>query len=101
MESQVYSFVYDNLEYIIRINPNNEGFKKDKYAYEHFKNNLFPIPKIIEHGKFYKDYFCITEKANGITFEDSKEKVITYLLEDITNIWKSISNIDISSTTGY
>ena len=43
MESQVYSYILDNIEYIIRINPSIEGFKKDKYAYEQFNSDLIPI----------------------------------------------------------
>lgn len=52
MESQVYSYSLNNKEYIVRINPNLEGFKKDDYAYKHFKNDIIPIPKVIEYGKY-------------------------------------------------
>lgn len=102
MESQVYSYSLNNKEYIVRINPNLEGFKKDDYAYKNFKNDIIPIPKIIEYGK-YNDthYYCISEKAKGITFEDSSEKVVEKLLPDITKIMIAINNIDISNTTGY
>ena len=102
MESQVYSYILDNIEYIIRINPSIEGFKKDKYAYEHFNSDLIPIPKIVDLGKFNSThYYCISEKAKGITFEDSSEEIVERLLPDITRIMESINSIDISNTTGY
>lgn len=102
MESQVYSYSLNNKEYIVRINSNLEGFKKDDYAYKHFKNNIIPIPKVIEYGK-YNDthYYCISEKAKGITFEDSSEEVVEKLLPNITKIMIAINNIDISNTSGY
>ncbi len=102
MESQVYSYTLNGKNYIFRINPNLEGFRKDDYAYKNFNNNTIPIPKVIDYGK-YNDthYYCISEKANGITFEDSTEEVVESLLKDITDIMIAINNIDISNTMGY
>lgn len=102
IDSQVYSYSLSGKEYIVRINSNLEGFRKDDYAYSHFKNDVIPIPKVIDYGK-YNDihYYCISEKANGITFEDSKEEVVEKLLPDITKIMIAINNIDISNTTGF
>ena len=102
MDSQVYSYAFDGKDYIIRINPNLEGFRKDEYAYKHFNSDIIPIPKIVEYGK-YNDthYYCISEKVKGITYEDSPENVIIKLLPDITKIKQAINNIDISNTSGY
>lgn len=102
MDSQVYSYTFNGLDYIIRINPNIEGFKKDEYAYKHFNSDIVPIPKVVEYGKFNDThYYCISEKVKGITYEDSPEDVINKLLPDITLIKQTINKIDISNTTGY
>lgn len=102
MESQVYSYTLDDKNYIIRINPSLEGFKKDDYAYKNFNSKTIPIPKVIEYGNFNEThYYCISEKAEGITFQDSNEEVVENLLQGITHIMVEINNIDISNTTGY
>ena len=102
MESQVYSYTLNSKDYIVRINPNLEGFRKDEYAYKYFNNDIIPIPKVVEYGKFNDThYYCISEKATGITFEDSNEEVVDKLLPDITKIMVAINDIDISNTSGY
>lgn len=101
-ESQVFSFQYNNKDFIIRINPIIEGFKKDDYAYKKFSSIKVPVPKIVEYGSFDGSHsFCISEKATGITFESADEKTVNALLSDITKLWLSISEIDISNTKGY
>lgn len=102
MESQVYFFYQNHKEFIIRINPDIEGFKKDNYAYNHFNSKDLPIPKIIKYGKYNNSfYYCISEKASGITYEDSSEETIVKLLPNITKILLNISDINISNTNGF
>ena len=83
-ESQAYWFSRGGREYVVRINSNMEGFKKDKYAYEHFRSDRVPIPEVVETGNFDgTHYFCISVKADGITYEDSDEETVVRLLGDI------------------
>ena len=85
----------------MRINSNMEGFKKDKYAYEHFRSDRVPIPEVVETGNFDgTHYFCISVKADGITYEDSDEETVVRLLGDITDVTEAISRTDISGTSG-
>lgn len=85
-ESQAYWFSRGGREYVVRINSNMEGFKKDKYAYEHFRSDRVPIPEVVETGNFDgTHYFCISVKADGITYEDSDEETVVRLLGDITD----------------
>ena len=101
-ESQTFSFAHDNKQYVLRINPMIEGFKKDEYAYRKFLSLKIPIPKIFEYGRFNgKHAFCVSEKVQGITFEDADEATVNALLPDITELWRSISETDISHTVGY
>ena len=80
---------------------NMEGFKKDKYAYEHFRSDRVPIPEVVETGNFDgTHYFCISVKADGITYEDSDEETVVRLLGDITDVTEAISRTDISGTSG-
>ena len=102
MESQAFSFTRNNQEYVLRINPIIEGFLKDDYAYRHFLSSKIPIPKIIECEYFNEKHaFCISEKVQGITFEDADEVTVNALLPSITELWISIGETDISHTAGY
>lgn len=101
MDSQVYAYEFKNEKYIIRINEKIEGFKKDEYAYNHFKNNVIKIPKIIEYGNFNSDYYCISERIDGITFQDASSSLINNLLDKVIEVLNSINSIDISNTNGY
>jgi len=102
MESQALSFTHGNQEYVLRINPLIEGFKKDDYAYRNFSSAEIPIPRIVEYGRFNADHaFCISEKAPGITFEDADEATVMALAKDELELWFAIGAIDISGTTGY
>ena len=101
-ESQVFSFWHADKEFVLRINPSIEGFLKDDYAYRNFSSSKIPIPKVIEYGQFDdKHAFCISEKVSVVTYEDADEAVVIALLPDITELWRSISETDISGTAGY
>ena len=102
MESQALSFTHGNQEFVLRINPLIEGFRKDEYAYRNFSSAKIPIPKIIEIGRFNADHaFCVSEKAPGITFQDADEAIVMALAKDELALWSAISEIDISGTAGY
>lgn len=64
--SQAFSYIYNGNKYVLRINISDRGFKKDKFAYDHFNNNLLLIPWVLEIGKFEEGtYFCISIFVNG------------------------------------
>jgi len=102
MESQPLSFTLCNQEFVLRINPSIEGFKKDEYAYQNFSSSKIPIPKIVEYGSFSAGHaFCISEKAPGIIYQDADEATVMALAKDVLELLFAISEIDISDTTGY
>ena len=101
MDSQVYAYEFQKQKYIIRINEKLEGFKKDEYAYNNFRSDIIKIPRIIEYGNFNNDYYCISERINGITFQDASSSLINNLLAKVVNVLNSINSVDISKTTGY
>jgi len=102
MESQALSFTRGGQEFVLRINPLIEGFRKDDYAYRNFSSAKIPIPKIIEYGNFSAGHaFCISEKAPGNTYQDADEATVVTLAKDVLALFFEISEIDISGTTGY
>ena len=101
-ESQAFSFRHNNSDFVFRINPIIDGFQKDDYAYQKFSSPKILIPRIIEYGGFDDNHtFCISEKVSGITVQDADVATVNALLPDITGIWRSISDTDISDTSGY
>lgn len=101
-ESQAFSFRYEDNKYVIRINPSIDGFKKDEYAYKHFTSASVPIPKVIMVGQIDSNHaFCISEMAEGITFQDADEVTISRLLQPVTEVWQAISRTDLATTSGY
>lgn len=101
-ESQAFSFVDDGKPYVIRINPEVEGFKKDQYAHERFGSDKLPIPKVEKLGYFDdKHAFCISELVEGITLQDVKPAQLTDLLQPLTDIWVEIGKVNLSNTEGF
>lgn len=69
--SQAYGFESASGPKILRINAHsNEGFYKDKLAYEHFASASVPIPKIDKIGELASGlYFAISDRVGGVPLE--------------------------------
>lgn len=64
--SQAFSYISENNKYVIRLNVSDRGFKKDKFAYDHFKDDSLPIPQVLDIGMFEEGiYFCISRFVDG------------------------------------
>ncbi|MEK6935828.1 MAG: phosphotransferase [Nanoarchaeota archaeon] len=73
--SDAFLYINNNKEYIARFNVTDEGFLKDKYAYENFSNPNILIPKILEIGSYNNNlFFCISEKVFGETVKEQYGK---------------------------
>lgn len=101
-ESQTYWYLYGQQAFVLRINSCLDGFQKDLYAFSHFHSSQIPIPPIVQLGKYDdKNFYCISKKVDGKTYEDSSREVIENLLPQITDLLLAISDTDISHTEGY
>ena len=100
--SQAFSFECGEIGYVIRIGKAIEGFKKDAYAYNHFRSERLPIPRVIKIGYIDEQHiFCIAEKMPGITLQDVDSEIMEHLLQPTTEVWFALKDCDISSTTGF
>lgn len=100
--SQAFSFECGEIGYVIRIGKSIEGFKKDAYAYSHFRSERIPIPRVIKIGYIDEQHiFCIAEKMPGITLQDVGSETMKHLLRPTTEVWLALRDCDISSTTGF
>ena len=47
MESRVLTFIWGDQQYILRVNPNQSGFQKDRWCFQQFHSEELPIPEIL------------------------------------------------------
>jgi hygromycin-B 4-O-kinase len=100
--SQAFSYSLDNKDYIIRANRRNYSFLKDRYAAEHFKSPIIPIPIILEIGNIDdQHYYAISEKVVGKKVDAFSEEEMISLRPKLLETLDAIHQTDVSSTTGY
>ncbi len=86
MNSQAFSFQSHGDSFVIRVNANDYGFRKDAYAAKHFASEKLPIPPVLKLGKIAGGYYtCISKMAAG--------KSLSYLLSSENNITKLLTQV--------
>lgn len=94
--SQAFSFRAQGEVFVLRINADPTGFKKDKYAFEHFGSEKLPIPEIIEIGKLNEtQYFAVSTKAEGAVLDKMSEKDYDQTIPFIFGTLDIIHSIDV------
>ena len=102
MESRVFTFIWDDQEYILRVNPNQPGFQKDRWCFQQFHSEEQPIPKILEIGSFSPHYaYSISNRLSGITLEDSAIPILQQLTPYVSQVWSVISQAPLPSSEGF
>jgi len=99
--SQAYIFSDNSENKILRINKNDEGFLKDKYAAEHFSSEIIPIPKIEDIGKLSNDmYFAISTQALGKPLDQFSKQEIASMMKSIVTVANAIHKTKLQNN-GY
>jgi len=102
MESRVLTFVWEDQEYILRVNPNQSGFQKDRWCFQQFHSEELPIPEILEIGSFSPHYaYSISHRLSGITLEDSAIPTLQQLTPYVSQVWRVISQAPLPSSEGF
>ena len=102
MESRVLTFVWEDQEYILRVNPNQSGFQKDRWCFQQFHSEELPIPEILEIGSFSPHYaYSISHRLSGITLEDSAIPTLQQLTPYVSQVWKLIHQSPLPSSEGF
>ncbi|MEX2008460.1 MAG: aminoglycoside phosphotransferase family protein [Candidatus Spechtbacterales bacterium] len=94
------AFAFDTSEgkYVIRANNTARTFRKDVYAYRHFRSDAVPIPKIIKIGRLNERlFFSISERVAGKVVEDFNTKDLNELLPQLMRTLDAIHSTKISS----
>lgn len=103
-ESQAFWFADEESkkEYVVRVNPSVEGFKKDAYASKYFASNNIIIPSVVCITQIDDShYLCISEKLQGKTLQDASAKELEVLVKKNHETLQYIQDIDISQSNGY
>ena len=102
MESRVLTFVWEDQQYILRVNPNQSGFQKDRWCFQQFHSEQLPIPEIVEIGSFSPHYaYSISHRLSGITLEDSASPTLQQLTPYVSQVWRVISQAPLPSSIGF
>lgn len=101
--SQAFSFEINDEDFIIRINRHSDnGFKKDLYAFTHFKSSVIPIPEVLQIGMVDDGYYyAISRKAAGKLFKTLPDKEFDISLPDLFKVLEAIHQTPVSNTAGY
>ena len=63
MESSVLAFTWKGEEYILRVNIEDSGFKKDLWCQQHYSSEVLPIPEILEISDYSQNLtYCISRR---------------------------------------
>jgi|GEM_PF-3149751 len=100
--SQAFGYENESGEsHVLRIAPRDDDFKADQYAFDHFSAQL-PIPRVFDIGIFDgNNYYCITERARGVTSDALSSDEIAEALPSIHDAFAKLFRIDVSDTSGY
>lgn len=98
--SKVFSFISNEIKYIFRINSHDDGFKKDKFACEHFSGSV-PIPKIFKIGTFKDSYYSISEICQGSPLLDGVEELPSARVESIITTADKIHSIKVPKHANF
>ena len=97
--SKAFSYEYGEQSFIVRFSTENRGFLKDKYAFEHFGNQI-RIPQVVNIGVYKDIHYCITQKIQGETVRDQYKKDNFNSLSLLYDTVEKISKVTIVGT-GY
>lgn len=102
MFSQAFSFTVDHQALIFRLNPSEEDFQKDAFAFQHFSAPAIPIPRPLRFGRFDDTwYFAITTRCPGQTLKAMDEGDVRTIIPKLYETMNAIHHNDVSSYKGW
>jgi hygromycin-B 4-O-kinase len=102
MESQAYAFRSRGDEYVLRLNREVRGFRKDALAYRKFGREDLPVPEVVEIGETAEGlFYCVSRKLRGRTLQDLRPSQIPATLEATVRVMQAIADSSIESIRGF
>lgn len=101
MVSQVFAFETGGGKYILRLNVEGEGFKKDAMCSRLFGTNV-PIPDVVAYGAFdARHYFCVSVFAGDKTLQDLSVDELPAFIPQVQSLHSTISQLPITGIGGF
>lgn len=101
-QSQAFSFISKNHDYVIRIRSEEKAFKKDVYAEKFFGRKSIPIPGTYLLGKLNENLYCsVTNKVAGKILDDFTKDETWSLIPEIIRMLDAIHGVDINETINF
>lgn len=98
--SQAVKFITkDQEECVVRFSYSDEGFYKDKFAFENFKN--IPIPEITDINRWGEYHYAISKYAKGIAIENLSQREFMITLNNLLRLLGEIRATDMNKFSGY
>lgn len=100
--SQAIFFVHDGDGYVLRLSKSREGYDKDRHAYEHFRSDRLPIPRVFEVGAFDPDhFFAISGRMPGVPSDTLHPEAVQALLPQLLETLHLVHQVDVTETTRF
>lgn len=96
------SRVFGNDDFILRVNKDIEGFRKDDFIRNTFAGAELPIPEIIAIGRLADgNAFCISRRAKGRTLQDLSTGELPLVLDAVARVMAVIAKRHPAAPSGF
>ena len=101
-ESQVFGFRHGGDDLVLRVNPEGEGFHKDRFAHQKFATASLPTPEVLDIGTLDDGHaWCLSRLVPGITLQEMTPDALASVLAPTTQVLNAIAASDLEGTAGY
>jgi hygromycin-B 4-O-kinase len=98
--SRAYGFGTGEGEFVVRFNANEVGFRRDRYASEHFASPELPIPRILAIGQAEGTAFALSEFVRGEHLHMRSPGEYLRLLPRALDVLDALHRIDAGDAVG-
>lgn len=96
------SLVFGNDDFILRVNHDIEGFRKDDLVCKTFAGTDLPIPAILEIGHLADgNAFCLLRRAEGRTLQDLSTGELPFVLDAVARVMAAIADRHPAAPSGF
>lgn len=101
-ESRVFGFRRGDDDFILRVNREIGGFRKDDFIHRTFGGADLPIPEITAIGHLTDgNAYCVSRQAMGRTLQDLSDRELPFVLDAVAQVMAAIAHCDPPDAQGF